>query len=44
LKEHVRKKGHEVFSTDGERRGSDGESKRKRRKKEMGDVMDTALR
>lgn len=45
LKEHVRKKGHEALPVGGgEREDSNGESKRKRRKKELGHMMDTALR
>ena len=44
LKEHVRKKGHDVCATEGERKSGNGESNRKRRKKEINDEMDTALR
>jgi hypothetical protein len=44
LKEHVRKKGHHVWRVEGEKETSQGESTRKRRKKEMKDEMDTALR
>lgn len=44
LKEHVRKKGHQVWRVEGEKETGQGESKRKRRKKEMKDEMDTALR
>jgi hypothetical protein len=44
LKEHVRKKSHGVWGVEGERKTGDGESKRKRRKKEMRDELDTGLR
>ena len=44
LKEHVRKKGHQLWDVERERKTGDGESKRKRRRKEMRDEMDTALR
>jgi hypothetical protein len=44
LKEHVRKKGHQVCGVESENITSDRESKRKRRKKEIRDEMDTALR
>jgi hypothetical protein len=45
LREHVRKKGHEVWGFgDGKGDKDDGEVRRKRKKKEGVDEMDTALR
>ena len=51
MREHVRKKGHEVWGFgDGKEGRDDGEVRRKRKKKkeeeeeEEGDEMDTALR
>jgi hypothetical protein len=44
LREHARKKGHEVWGDGDGKEAGDGESKRKRRKRDVADEMDTGLR